>query len=95
MGQKDTIKRAQMQIKLVLICFVEREYFRWVKQKIFVWFLKIFVKENYVNWAVTYAPPLQNALFIGVLRASDYRITAQIWTPPSEELDYFIFYDYI
>jgi len=25
--------------------------------------------------AVTYTPPLQNALFIGVLRASDYRIT--------------------
>ena len=48
--------------------------------------------------AVTYTPPLQNALFIGVLRASDYRITGlhpKLWPPPSEALDYFIFYDYI
>jgi len=33
----------------------------------------------------------RNALFIGVLRSSDYRITPQIWTPPSEEPDFLIF----
>jgi hypothetical protein len=33
----------------------------------------------------------RNALFIGVLRASDYRITAKIWTPPSEALNFLIF----
>ena len=36
----------------------------------------------------------QNALFIGVLRASDYRITGlhpKLWTPPSEALNFLFF----
>ena len=33
----------------------------------------------------------RNVLFIGVLGASDYRITPQIWTHPSEELTFSLF----